>query len=373
MRGVLFEGIPRQVRVADVPVPVLMDETDAIVRITTSAICGSDLHMYHGVRGGPDVPWVVGHEAMGYISQIGSAVHSLAVGDYVVIPDNLDSGHLQMDPEPRFGHGGPGPYGGLQAEYARVPFADDSLITVPLTANTTNATAEQNYVLLSDIFATGWTALDFSGFEAGDTVAVFGAGPVGLLSAYSAILRGASKVYSVDHVPARLEKAASIGAVPINFFESDPVQQILAYEPDGVIRAVDCVGMEAINAQGELQEDIVMRNMVAVTRQGGGIGQVGVFLTQNNSVGAPLAETISPNITFPLSDFFSKHLTLGAGVVDPIAVAPVLENLITSGRAQPNFVATAEIGIEEVPEYFQRFDRQEEIKYKDDMEPNSGQ
>lgn len=183
-----------------------------------------------------------------------------------------------------------------------------------------------------------------------------------MLSPYSAILRGASKVYSVDHVPARLEKAASIGAVPINFFESDPVQQILAYEPDGVTRAVDCVGMEAINAQGELQEDIVMRNMVAVTRQGGGIGQVGVFLTQNNSVGAPLAETISPNITFPLSDFLSKHLTLGAGVVDPIAVAPVLEKLITSGRAQPHFVGTAEIGIEEVPEYFQRFDRQEEIK-----------
>lgn len=120
MRGVLFEGIPRQVRVADVPVPVLVDPTDAIVRITTSAICGSDLHMYHGVRGGPEVPWVVGHEAMGYISQIGSAVHSLAVGDYVVIPDNLDAGHFQMDPEPRFGHGGPGPYGGLQGMFGSV-------------------------------------------------------------------------------------------------------------------------------------------------------------------------------------------------------------------------------------------------------------
>ncbi|EOD45915.1 putative alcohol dehydrogenase superfamily zinc-containing protein [Neofusicoccum parvum UCRNP2] len=362
MRGVIFEGIPREVRVIDVPVPVILNETDAIVRITTSAICGSDLHMYHGVRGGPNPPWVVGHEAMGYISEIGSAVHSLSVGDYVVIPDNLDAGHLQMDPEPRFGHGGPGNLGGLQAEYARVPFADDSLIPVPLTAETTNSSIEQDYVLLSDIFATGWTVLDFAGFQPGDTIAVFGAGPVGLLAAYSATLRGASKVYSVDHVPQRLEKAASIGAIPINFFESDPVQQILAYEPAGVIRAVDCVGMEAINAQGELQEDIVIQNLVAVTRQGGGIGQVGVFITQHNSAGAPLAETISPNISFPLSDFFSKGLHFGAGVVDPKRIAPVLEDLITSGRAHPNFVGTNVISIEEVPEYFRLFDSHEVVK-----------
>lgn len=139
------------------------------------------------------------------------------------------------------------------------------LILVPMTANTTNSTIEQEYVTVSDISPTAWRAIDWSGFEPGDTDAVFGAGPVGLLAAYAAILRGASKGYSVDRVPMRLECAASVGVIPINFYESDPVQQILAYEPQGVIRSADCVGYEAVEAQGNIEQDIVVRNMIAVT------------------------------------------------------------------------------------------------------------
>ncbi|KAF2138399.1 uncharacterized protein K452DRAFT_290985 [Aplosporella prunicola CBS 121167] len=363
MRGVLYEGVPNQVRVADLPMPTLQAGSDAIVRITTSAICGSDLHMYHGLQG-QDAPWGMGHEAIGYISEIGNAVSSLSVGDYVVIPDNPSTGHLNMEPPSFESNGIFGISGGvgLQAEYARVPFADDSLIPVPLTHNTTNATIEQDYVTTADIFATGWQAISWSGFEPGDTVAVFGAGPVGLLAAYSAMLRGASRVYSIDRTPMRLERAASIGAIPINFNESDPVQQILAQEPGGVVRAVDCVGEEAVNAAGEPQQDIVLRNMVGVTRARGGIGQIGVYMAQEASSGAPNAGDISPDISFPVSDFFGKGLGYRAGVVDPKELAPQLAELISAGRASPHFIETAAIGIEDVPEYYRRFDQHEEIK-----------
>lgn len=248
------------------------------------------------------------------------------------------------------------------AEYARVPFADDSLIPVPLTHETTNSSIECDYLTTGDIFATGWSAIDYSGFQPGDTVAVFGAGPVGLLAAYSALLRGASNVYSVDREPMRLERAASIGAIPINFNESDPVQQIMKHEPNGVTRAVDCVGMEAVNARGESEEGIILRNMINVVAQNGGIGQIGVYMRQETSPAAPLGDSIPQNVPFAISDFFLKHLRYEAGIVDPKVLAPQLVELISAGRARPSFISTAEIRIDEVPRYYERFDRKEEIK-----------
>ncbi|KAF2190896.1 GroES-like protein [Zopfia rhizophila CBS 207.26] len=363
MRGVVYNGVPFEMTVQDLPVPQIINQTDAIVRITTSAICGSDLHIYRGVSGGTP-PWNMGHEAMGYIAEIGSVVSSLSVGDYVIIPDTPSRGHLELNPRmgDYFGNGVDALPQGLQSEYARVPFADDSLIPIPLTRNTTNSTIEADYLTISDIWATAWAALDYSQFKAGDSVAVFGTGPVGLLAAYSAILRGASRVYSIDHVEARLERAASIGAIPINFVESDPVAQILAQEPEGVTRSVDCVGMESLNSRLELEEDIVVQQMVAVTRWHGGLGQVGVHLAQPNSPGAPNGATISPNITFPMSGFFGKGLTFQSGPVDPKEHAAELVELIATGKANPGFISSATIGVEEAPEYYDRFNRVEDIK-----------
>lgn len=221
---------------------------------------------------------------------------------------------------------------------------------------------ELDYLTISDIWATAWAALDFSRFEPGDTVAIFGAGPVGLLAAYSAILRGASRVYAVDHVDSRLERAASIGAIPINFVTSDPVTEIIAHEPNGVMRSVDCVGMEALNSSLEIQSNIITEQMVAVTHFGGGIGVVGVHMAQPNSAGAPRGATISPNIMFPITDFFSKQLSYQGGPVDPKLYARELVGLIASGKAKPGFISSAVIGIEEAPEYYERFQRQEEVK-----------
>jgi threonine dehydrogenase-like Zn-dependent dehydrogenase len=217
--------------------------------------------------------------------------------------------------------------------------------------------------MVSDVFTTGWHALTYSGFEAGDTVAIFGAGPVGLMAAYSAILRGASRVYSVDHVQSRLDLARSIGAVPVNFNTTDPVTEILTHEPDGVMRSVDCVGFEAVNAAGQPANGIVVNNMVAVTASAGGIGIAGVYFSPSNSTtGAPLADSIPEQVPVSVADIWGKRLKIGSGIVLPLIHAPPLLHLIESGIASPSFVVSAEIGIEEAPEYYRRYSNHLENK-----------
>ncbi|RYP66890.1 hypothetical protein DL771_007547 [Monosporascus sp. 5C6A] len=155
------------------------------------------------------------------------------------------------------------------SDFIRAPFADNGLIPIP-PLKTTNSTTDEaisladDYVMLSDIFPTGWTALDYAGFRAGDSVALFGAGPVGLMAAYSAIIRGASTVYSVDYVPERLRLAESLGAVPINFREADPVEQILERKPSGVVRSVDAVGYEQFDRNLTVAPATIIHNMLAV-------------------------------------------------------------------------------------------------------------
>ncbi|KAK1966805.1 GroES-like protein [Colletotrichum sublineola] len=364
MRAVVYHGTPFAMTVQDVAKPTILNGTDVVVRVTTSAVCGSDLHVYRGYMGGA-VPWTMGHEAVGYVSEVGDAVSSFAVGDYVIIPDTVSPDQLEMEPTSKeyfgFGNSEMG-LGGLQAEYARVPFADANLIPIPLTHATANSTIERDYLTVSDIFATGWAGIDYSGFQAGDSVAVFGAGPVGLLSAYSAILRGASRVYVVDHVEERLELAASIGATPINFAENDPVAQILAREPRGVMRAVDCVGMEALNTGLERDESVVVQQMIDVAHFGGGIGQLGVYQSQGSSPGAAYGSSMSSTIPFPITTFFAKGLSFRTGAVDPKNYAPLLIDLINSGKAHPSFVISAVVGIEAVPEYYSRFNDKKETK-----------
>ncbi|EYE91420.1 glutathione-independent formaldehyde dehydrogenase [Aspergillus ruber CBS 135680] len=355
MRAVAWFGQPYNVSVIDMPVPSIVNQTDAIVRITTSAICGSDLHFYHGYTGAANVPWGLGHEAVGYVSEVGSSISSLQVGDYVIIPDNAHSGHYGQQHPISFGSGQPN-YGGLQAEYARVPFADESLIPIPFRNNTDNATKELDYLMISDVFTTGWHALTYSGFQPGDSVAIFGAGPVGIMAAYSALLRGAQRVYSVDQVPDRLALAASIGAVPISFNSSDPIQQILAQEPNGVTRAVDCVGFEAVNATGHREDGLIPRNLLAVTAQQGGIAIGGVYTGgQNSTRGAPYADTIPAEVLISISSLWEKALSLGSGIVLPLEHAQPLVDLVAADRASPSFVVSSVIDIEQVPEYYRRY------------------
>ncbi|KAK7529259.1 alcohol dehydrogenase [Phyllosticta citribraziliensis] len=353
MRAVAQFGQAFNVSVVDVPVPTILDATDVIVRINMSAICGSDMHTYHFDSGSPEQPYLYGHEAIGYVTEIGDAVQFLNVGDYVVIPDNLDNGHWTIEPDVYdTQHVLSGPEGealpGVQTEYTRIPFADNSLIPVPVNSSTSETTL-MDYLFVGDIFSTAWTGVTWSGFEPGDSVAVFGAGPVGLLAAYSAILRGASRVYSVDQVQERLDLAASIGAIPINFRNSSAVDQILRMEPGGVRRSVEAVGFEAVNANGTVDSSVTLREMVQVTAPVGGMGILGVFNDSLND--------------FNIGGTYMKNIAIHGGIVLPLqSVAAELVPLITSGRANPSFIVSSIIGIEEAPEYYARFSRHEETK-----------
>jgi threonine dehydrogenase-like Zn-dependent dehydrogenase len=236
----------------------------------------------------------------------------------------------------------------LAAEYNRVPHADHSLIPVPANSSTTFETL-LDYLFVSDIFSTAWAGVTWSGMESGDTVAVFGAGPVGQLAAYSAKLRGASKVYIVDHDQRRLDLAADhVGAIPINFNSSDPVSQILAAEPGGVRRVVDCVGFESVNSLGQQDSSIVLHQALEVVAPNGGIGVVGLY-TGNNTVDYSVA--------------FNKAVAIAGGIALPLeGIAQELIPLIQSGRAHPSYIISAIIDIEDAPEYYTRFNDHLETK-----------
>lgn len=167
-----------------------------------------------------------------------------------------------------------GPYQGGQAQYLRVPYADFNALTLP-----PGVEHEADFALLADIFPTGWHGLVLSGFQSGESVAVFGAGPVGLMAAYSGVLRGASKVFVVDCVPERLEAAKKIGCIPIDFSKGDPVEQIIK-ENDGMVdRAVDAVGYQAVDKSGKKEvPNIVLDQLIMVTRPTGGLGIPGLYV-----------------------------------------------------------------------------------------------
>ncbi|KAL4981327.1 hypothetical protein BDW68DRAFT_183610 [Aspergillus falconensis] len=316
MRAVAQFGQAFNVSVVYRPLPTIPNSTDAIVRLNASAICGSDLHSYRTSSGSQEHPFLYGHEGIGHV-EVGDSVQFLSVVDYGVIPDNIDNGHFTLEPDiyvPSLGPGGVEGTAlpGLQAEYARIPFADNSLIPVPIADTTKTST------------------LTWSGFEAGDSVAVFGAGPVGLLAAYSALLRGASRVYIIDRVQDRVDLA------------------ILAFEPNGVRRGVEAVGYEAMNASGVVDSGITVRQLINVTAQRGGMGVVGVFSSGQADIDYGAA--------------YAKKVSVNGGIVLPLQVASDIMSLISSGQARLSFIVSSVIGIEEASAYFGRFNRTEESK-----------
>ncbi|KAJ5987875.1 hypothetical protein N7481_003085 [Penicillium waksmanii] len=335
MRSVIFDGKPYEVNVRSISKASIVKQTDAVVRVTTAAICGSDLHNYHGVFGSSKVPYSLGHEAMGIVERVGSGVEIVKVGDRVLIPDCPDNGLLDVKPEimPALSV-----YG--QAEFVRVPVADKSLIIL---GEEHDHIEDKDFLVLTDIFPTAWVGVSWSGFEAGDTVAIFAQA----LSVFS---------------PQRLEAAASIGAIPINFTKGEPSAQILAREPDGVQRTVDCVGEECLNGKLKHEQSFVVSQAVKCTSVGGGVGVIGVHFALPTSNGVKRGNTISPTMDFPMTIFWEKNLTMCGGTVDSkLFVEPLLE-LVKNGRAKPGFVFSSTIDIEQAPVAYRRFDNKLETK-----------
>ncbi len=377
MKAVVYEK-PFAVTVQTVADPKILQPNDVIVKVTTTCICGSDLHMYEG-RTAAQPGIVFGHENMGIVTELGSGVAKLKVGDRVVMPFNVACGHCRnceagftafcTEVNPGFaggayGYVAMGPYPGGQAQYLRVPWADFNALRLP-----PGTEHEADFALLADIFPTGWHGVTLSGFQPGEAIAIFGAGPVGLMAAYSAVLRGASAVYSVDRVPERLTKAQSIGAIPVNFDNGDAVEQILQMRHGEMVdRAVDAVGYQAVQ-QGKEVPNTILNSMVRVVRATGGIGVPGLYVPSDPGGVDPQAK--AGNLMFPFGKFFEKGLAIGTGQCNVKHYNRALRDMIITGRAKPSFVVSHEIGIEEAPSAYQKFDKRIEGYTKVLIHPNA--
>ena len=255
MKAVVFHDVG-DIRLENVPDPKIQAPNDAIVKITASAICGTDLHMVRGTMSGMEPGTILGHEGVGIIEEKGPQVRNFLEGDRVVIASTIACGYCsycragyfsQCDTANPHGSragtaffGGPkstGPFHGLQAEKARIPYANVGLVKVP------DDVTDDQAILLSDIFPTGYFGADLAEIKPGNTVAVFGCGPVGQFAILSAFLMDAGRVIVVDRVPSRLDMAKAQGAEVINFEQEDPVEAILSLTGGiGVDRVIDAVG-----------------------------------------------------------------------------------------------------------------------------------
>ncbi|NVI99030.1 glutathione-dependent formaldehyde dehydrogenase [Myxococcus sp. AM009] len=260
MKAVVFHGIG-DIRLDDVEEPRIEKPTDAIVRLTASAICGTDLHMIRGTMPGMKPGTILGHEGVGVVEALGDDVRNLNIGDRVVIPSTIACGNCSYcragyyaqcnDANPNGPSagtaffGGPqetGPFHGMQAEKVRVPFANVGLVRIP------EGVSDEQAILISDIFPTGYMGAELAEIKPGDTVAVFGCGPVGLFAIVSAKLLGAGRVFAIDCHEDRLELARAQGAEIINFEEEDPLETLKRLTNGiGVDRAIDAVGVDAMH------------------------------------------------------------------------------------------------------------------------------
>ncbi|HYC90511.1 MAG TPA: zinc-dependent alcohol dehydrogenase [Thermoanaerobaculia bacterium] len=403
MKAVVFHGVG-DIRLDEVKEPKLKEGTDAIVRLTASAICGTDLHMIRGTMPGMKPGTILGHEGVGIVEEIGKDVRNLRKGDRVVVPSTIACGYCSYcrsgyysqcdhaNPNgPAAGtafYGGPadsGPFDGMQAEYVRVPFAHVNLVKLP------ESVTDDQAILLSDIFPTGYMAADIAEIVEGDTVAVFGCGPVGQFAIASAMLLGAGRVLAVDHHPSRLAMARALGAEVIDFDEEDPVETIQRLTGKiGVDRAIDAVGVDAErphsgpaakqakkqaaefekeqqevapkqNPDGELWQpgdapSQVLHWAVEALAKAGTLSIVGVYPQQSK--------------TFPIGAAMNKNLTLQMGNCHHRKYIPMLLPLVQSGTFDPARILTQATPLGSVIEAYQRFDLREEGWIKVMLEPS---
>jgi threonine dehydrogenase-like Zn-dependent dehydrogenase len=378
MRATCWMG-RNSVEVRDVPEPQILNDRDAIVRITSTAICGSDLHLYDGYVPEMKRGDVVGHEFMGEVVEVGKGVGNLRVGDRVVVPFPISCGNCwqcqrsmyslceNSNPnagmaEKLWGHAPAGIYGyshltggyaGGQAEYARVPFADVG----PLKVDNDDLTDEQ-LLFLTDIFPTGWMGAELCEIEPGDTVAVWGAGPVGQFAVASARLQGAERVIAIDRFPYRLRTVQDgAGATDVLDYEQVDVRSALLEMTGGrgPDKCIDAVGLEghhgtpAIYAYDRAKQatravterPYALRQAITSCRSGGIVSVIGVY-------GGFMDK-------FPVGSWMNRSITLKTGQAHVQRYLRPLYELIEQGRIDPSFVITHRMGLEQSPEGYELF------------------
>ena len=364
MRALVYNG-PFDVSVTDVPDAKIEVPTDAVVRVTTTNICGSDLHMYQG-RTGIAPGSVFGHENMGVVEAVGAGVTDLKVGDRVSLPFNIACGHCgncnrgltgfctTVNPGMAggaYGFASMGSYRGGQAELLRVPFADFNALILP-----EGTEHENDFTMLSDVFPTGWHGVQLSGQRPGESVVVFGAGPVGLMAAHSAMIRGASQVFVVDKQADRLALAEGYGCTPVDYSAVDVAETLMdATGGYGVDRGVEAVGYQAQDASGDEHPEMIINLLFACVRATGGIGVVGVYVPQDPGAGTEDVKQGKLALDFGL--FWSKGQTMGTGQANVKAYNRELRDLIVAGRAQPGKIVSHELPLEDAATGYDQFDK----------------
>jgi S-(hydroxymethyl)glutathione dehydrogenase / alcohol dehydrogenase len=374
MKALVYHG-PRDVQIDDKPRPSIQHPEDAILRITSTAICGSDLHLYHGTVPGMEPGQTLGHEFMGVIEEAGPEVHEVQVDDKVVIPFNINYGRCwfcrnnlwsQCDRSNPKGEVGAafgytqllGGYDGGQAEYVRVPFAN-TVAALKVPGGIKN---DEQVLFLSDILPTGYFGADIANVQPGDDVAVFGAGPVGYFAVMSSFLRGAARVFSVDHWPTRLRKTKDLGAEIINFDDEDPADRIKKETAGRGAICIDAVGYEAVgHNDGKSGHDHskvsnpayepsnplqVITWMCQAARKYSTIAIPGVYGSAYDK--------------FPLGQLFNRELQIRMGQCPVKKYNEQLLHLIEVRRIDPTKLISHTMKLGEVPKAYEIFDKKQD-------------
>jgi threonine dehydrogenase-like Zn-dependent dehydrogenase len=377
MRALVWHG-KEDIRCDTVTDPEIEQPRDAIVKVTSCAICGSDLHLYHNFIPAMLPGDIMGHEMMGEVVEVGpEAKHKLKVGERVVVPFTIICGECDQCKRGNFsvcqttnrkkyladkvfGHATAGLFGythltggyaGGQAEYLRVPFADATHIKVP------DGIPDEKVLFLGDIFPTGWQAAVQCDIQPTDTVAIWGCGPVGQMAIRSAILLGAKQVVAIDHLPERLEMAQAGGAITINFDEESVVERLNELTGgEGPEKCIDAIGMEAHVSPSmpdtvydrakqilgaESDRPHVLREMIYVCRPAGVISIPGVY--------GGLVDKI------PMGQVMNKGLTIRTGQTHVNRWTDDLLRRIEEGQIDPSFVITHTVSLQEGPEMYKVF------------------
>lgn len=406
MKALVWHAIG-DIRLDNVPEPKIEQPTDAVIRLTASAICGTDLHFVRGTFSGMKPGTILGHEGVGIIEALGEQVRNFDIGDRVVVCSTLSCGYC---PPCRAGHsaqcdnanpngpeagtcffGGPeatGPINGLQAEKARIPFAANTMVKVPSTVTDDQA------ILISDIFPTGWFGAELANVGQGDVVVVFGCGPVGQFAIASALLMGAGRVIAVDQHEDRLAMARRQGAFPVNFEQEDPVEAIKTLTGGvGADIAIDAVGVDSQHAhhgpaakEARQKSEKFRREVQQVApdnakhqhvhggnwvpgdaptqalewtiqslRKAGTLSIIGVY--------PPTAET------FPIGMAMNKNLTLKMGNCNHHTIIPKLLEMVRAGIIDPTAVLTKVEPISDVVSAYEAFDKREPGWIKTELQP----
>ena len=375
MKALTWQGTGK-VSIETVPDPTIIDPTDAIIRVTATCICGSDLHLYDGYMPTMKEGDVIGHEPMGIVEEVGSAVTRLKRGDRVVVPFTISCGTcwfcqqglfslcdtsnpnadmaakvMGHSPAGLFGYSHMlGGYAGGQAEYLRVPFADVGPQIIP------DGVSDEQAVFLSDIFPTGWMAAEQAEIEPGDTVAIWGAGPVGQFAIRSAWLLGAGRVIAIDRFEDRLNMARAGNADTLNYEKVDIYEALQEMTGGrGPDRCIDAVGTEAHSSLGigevydkvkqqlriETDRPHVLREALRCCRKGGTLSIPGVYLGVGDKI--------------PLGVLMNKAITIRTGQTHVQRyTAPLLQKIV-DGEIDPSFVITHQVPLDRAPEMYETF------------------